>query len=137
VSQENVEIVERLFRGVNRRGHAADLDALVDEYFDPTVVWEGVDESLDRGPFRGRVEVLAHIRSWMETLDAFRSEPEQIIDAGENVVVVQRSHGILKGSNAEVETRFASVWGMRDRKVVSHKQYQHLAEALKAAGLEE
>jgi ketosteroid isomerase-like protein len=101
------------------------------------VVWEGADDSLDRGPFRGREEVLAHVRSWMATLDAFRSEPEEIIDAGEKVVVAQRSHGILKGSNTEVDVRFATVWKIRDGKVVSHKQFRHLAEALKAVGLTE
>jgi ketosteroid isomerase-like protein len=135
VSHENVEIVERLFGAFNSRG-PDELPALVDEFFDATVVWVGADDALDRGPFRGRKEVLSHIRSWMATLDAFRAEAEEIVDAGDTVVVTQRSHGVLKGSGAEVEVRFASVWEIRDGKVVSHEQYRHLAEALKAVGLE-
>jgi len=134
MSQANVEIIERLFAAFNRRD---DLAALVNQFFDPTVVWEGIDDALDRGPHRGREELLAHLRSSMATLDAFRTEPEEIIDAGENVVVAQRSHGVLKGSNTEVDQRFAIVWEIRDGKVVSHKQYRHLAQALKAVGLEE
>jgi ketosteroid isomerase-like protein len=137
VSQENVEIVRRGFDAFNRLGQVGDLAALIDEFYDADVVWEGADDAPDRGPFRGRDEVLAHVRSWSETLDAFRSEPEEIVDAGEKVVVVQYSHGILKGSNAEVGVRFASVWEVRGGRIVSVKQYQHRAEALKAVGLEE
>jgi ketosteroid isomerase-like protein len=135
MSQGNVEIIERLFDAVNSLGQTGDLAALVDEFFDADVVWEGVDEAPDRGPFCGRDQVLSHIRSWGETLDAFRSEPEEIIDAGEKVVVVQRSHGILKGSNAEVGLRFASVSELRQGRIVSLKQYRHRAEALEAVGL--
>ena len=92
---------------------------------------------MNRGPFRGREKLLAHLRSWMATLDAFRTEPEEIIDAGERVVVAQRSHGILKGSNTEIDQHFATVWEIRDGKVVSHKQYRYLAGARKAVGLGE
>jgi ketosteroid isomerase-like protein len=137
MSQANVENAERLFDQVNRDGQAAVSAAFVEEVFDANIVWEGIDDAPDRGPFRGRNEVLAHIRSWFETLDAFRSEPEEIIDAGEKVVIMHHSHGILKGSNAEVDMRFASVSEFRDGRIVSHKQYRHRAEALDAVGLGE
>jgi ketosteroid isomerase-like protein len=104
---------------------------------DADVVWEGMDDAPDRGPFRGRAEVLAHMRSWFETLDAFRSEPEEIVDAGEKVLVVHHSHGIPKGSHAEVDLRFASVSQVRDGRMVWHKQYRHRAEALEVVGLTE
>lgn len=137
MSQQNVESTERFLDAFNRLGQTGDPGALFDEYFDADVVWEGIDDAPDRGPFLGREEVLAHMRSWLQTLDAFRTEPEEIIDAGEYVVVVQRSHGILKGSNAEVDLRFASVTEVRDGRVVAHKRYRHRAEALEAIGLRE
>jgi ketosteroid isomerase-like protein len=124
-----------MFDRLNRGGQAGVSMAFVERFFDAAVVWEGMDEAPDRGPFRGRDELLAHIRSWFETLAAFRSEPEEIIDAGERFVVVHHSHGILKGSNAEVDMRFASVSEVRDGRIISHKQYRHRAEALEAVGL--
>jgi ketosteroid isomerase-like protein len=133
MSRDNVEVTERMFDQINRGGEAGFSVAFAEEFFDADVVWEGMDDAPDRGPFRGRAEVLAHMRSWFETLDAFRSEPEEIIDAGEKVLVVHHSHGILKGSNAEVELRFASVSQVRDGRMVWHKQYRHSAEALEAA----
>jgi ketosteroid isomerase-like protein len=137
MSQENVDFAERIFDQFNRMCQAGDPAAFVDEFFDSAVVWEGIDDAPDRGPFRGREAVIAHLRSWLETLGAFRSEPEEVIDAGDKVVVVQRSHGILKGSNAEVGLRFATVYAVRDARVVSVKQYRHRDEALKAVGLRE
>jgi ketosteroid isomerase-like protein len=136
MSPASVEAAERMFAEINRGGQAAISPAFVERYFDADVVWEGIDDAPDRGPFHGRDEVLAHLRSWFGTLDAFRSEPEEIIDAGERIVILHRSHGILRGSNAEVDLRFASVSEVRDGRIVSHKQYRRPADAFKAAGLE-
>jgi ketosteroid isomerase-like protein len=129
-----VETAQRMFAEINRGGQAAISPAFVERYFAADVVWEGMDDAPDRGPFHGRDEVLAHLRSWFQTLDAFRSEPEEIIDAGERIVIVHRSHGIMRGSNAEVDLRFASVSELRDGRIVAHKQYRRRAEALDAVG---
>jgi len=126
-----------MFAELNRGGQAAVTPAFVERHFDAEVVWEGMDDAPDRGPFRGREEVLLHLRSWFETLDAFRSEPEEIIEVGERIVIVHHSHGIMRGSNAEVDLRFASVSDLRDGRIASHKQYRRRAEALEAVGFAE
>ena len=135
MSREGVETAETMFAELNRGGIAAISPAFVERFFDSDVAWEGMDGAPDRGPFHGRAEVLEHLRSWVQTLDAFRSEPEEIIDAGERIVIVHRSHGILRGSNADVDLRFASVSEISDGRIISHKQYRRRAEALEAAGL--
>ncbi len=137
MSQEGVEKAELMFAELNRRGVAAISPAFLERFFDADVVWEGMDGAPDMGPFHGRAEVLDHLRSCFQALDAFRSEPEEIIDAGERIVIVHRSHGILRASNAEIDVRFASVSLCREGRIASHKQYRRRAEALEAAGLGE
>ena len=126
-----------MFAELNRGGIAVLSPAFVEKFFGTDVVWEGMDDAPDRGPFHGRDEVLDHLRSWFLTLDAFRSESEEIIQAGEKVVIVHHSHGILRSSNAEVDLRFASVSELRDGRIVAHKQYRRRGEAIEATVLTE
>ena len=135
MSQEGTADPQAMFAELNRGGIAAISRAFVERFFDAAVVWEGIDDAPDRGPFRGRSEVLNHLRSWCAALDAFRIEPEEVIDAGERIVIVHRSHGIMRGSNAEVSRTFASVSEMRNGRILTHSQYRRRSEALEAVGL--
>jgi ketosteroid isomerase-like protein len=64
----------------------------------------------------------------------FTIETEQIIDAGDDVVVI----GIARGTGASgvnVEWRQGYVWTVRDGKAVRFQWFNDPAEALEAAGL--
>jgi len=69
--------------------------------------------------------------------DDVRLSVEELIDAGDRVVVVLRLHGRVRGSTQEVEMSETHVLTMRDGKVTEIHEYQTKAEALKAVGLEE
>ena len=80
-------------------------------------------------------------RAWFAQLsDAFDDlgfEVEELIDAGDQVVVVNRATGSGKGSGAAVNLNFSNVWTLKGGKAVSAFSYDTHAEALEAAGLSE
>ena len=127
-----VRTLQAMFAELNRGGVDAISPAFVERYFDADVVWQSAGG--DARPLRGRAQVLEQLRSWGLAMDAFRSEPEEIIDAGELIVAVHHAHGVMRGSNAELDVRYASVSLVRDRVIVSRRQYRRLEEALAAAG---
>ena len=75
-----------------------------------------------------------------EDLDAWderRFEPEDFIDAGDRVVVLQREYRRGRGSGVELETQTAVVFEVRDGRVVRIQGYMDRALALEAVGLTE
>ncbi len=72
-------------------------------------------------------------------LDAFEStrvEPDEFIDTGDHVVVLQTGH--LRGRDGiEVTARVCLVWTCRDGAIVRICLYRQKREALEAAGLSE
>ena len=70
--------------------------------------------------------------------DQFRAEPLSIEDlGGEYVLVMVRYTGRGQSSGIEMDMTSASLYRMRDGKVVTMRDYSTRAEALEAAGLEE
>ena len=74
---------------------------------------------------------------WLEPWENYRTEIEELIDAGDQTVVLVRNYGRHKGSDAEVSLRAAAVWTVRDGKIARADFYTDRAEALEAAGLME
>jgi ketosteroid isomerase-like protein len=133
MSQENVEIVRLGYELLN----GGDLDGVLQlcatdfEFRDlPALPGSGVFIGHDA------------FRAWhAQLLDAFEDlhfEPQEFIDAGgDRVVVPNHATGQGKGSGADVEMHFSSVWTMRAGKFAKHIAYSDHAEALEAAGLSE
>ena len=134
MSQENVEIVKRSYEAFNRR----DWDR-ARELFDPDVELHGTIGGLEedvvvRGPDGIRQQFEIEVD---EVWEEHRIEPEKFIDAGEQVVVIQREYQRAKGSGVEIEGNTATVFDMRDGRIVRMQGYMDPAAALKAVGLSE
>ena len=129
MSQENLEIVRSIYRAVERGDYSSS------EWADPDI--EFVAQYEER-PLRG---VVAMQRSWREFLSAwkdFKAKPEEIIDAGERVLVLEKVGGRGRGSGAPAEgSRSATLFTFREGRVVRLAQYTDRAEALRVAGLRE
>jgi|SRR5579859_3527464 len=128
VSSENVEIVRRV-HAAWARGDFSPVDA-----FDPQVEFETV-RGVGHGVYHGLDEMR---RAWREILLSyghFRTEVEEIIDAGEKVVVLTVPVMRIKGAAAEVTQRTAVVWTMRNGKAVRLALHSDRDEALEEAGL--
>ncbi len=137
MSRENVEAVRRIYAAVSERD-----TAMVFDTYDPEVEWD-----FSRSPFvtlferrvyrgHGGIRDLAHERreeAWEDIVDHL----DELIDAGEHVVGVVTSRGRGRASGAEVQRTHASVWTIRNGKVVRVVWFPTREEAVKAAGLSE
>ena len=78
------------------------------------------------------------MREWLAPFESYYARPEEIIDAGEAVVVRLRQGGRGKQSGLEVKMPpYWLVYRLRDGGAVRIEFYRDQAEALKAVGLEE
>jgi uncharacterized protein len=59
-------------------------------------------------------------RDWWET---FTVEPEQFLDAREEVVVLRRHRGVAKGTGRPLDVPFVHVWTFRDGLAVRFRQF--------------
>jgi uncharacterized protein len=133
MSEENVEIVRRSFAAYDSGG----LDALA-EFWRPDIEWRAVEGYLDDvGLIRGPDELRQYYRQWEETFDAARTEIEELIEGGDQVVAVLRGVGRMKNSDAEIDVRYAVVISIRDGKIAGGREYATREQALEAAGLSE
>src|SRR2546422_5724782 len=101
MSQDNVEIVRRLWNAVERRDNHA-----VYALYDPAVVLESGNVGpleLGGGPYRGHDGVRQFLRNWLESFEPFQAKAGTFIEAGNAVVVGYRVSGRGKGSGADVE----------------------------------
>jgi ketosteroid isomerase-like protein len=133
MSQENVEIVRRIYREVSARVWEAPP-----ELFDPEYEVDLTDAGPDLGVIPGVEAAEAALRGYSETFEDFRIELVDVIHADEQrVVTVVRDGGRLKGSGSEVWNRFFHVWTFRDGRIVRRSSHTDENEALEAAGLRE
>lgn len=130
MSQENVEIARGGYEEFNRTG------TLPPELFEPNAEFDATRTLPDVGVLRGRERFLELIRDYSQSFEDFHVDAEEIVDAGNQVVVVVRDGGRLKGSESEIWNRFAHVWTMRSGKVVRWTAYPDREAALEAVGLE-
>jgi ketosteroid isomerase-like protein len=131
VSQENVEIVRRMYDAFDN----GDADAAL-AYFDTAVVMDAshrVDGRVAHGP----EELVATLGEWMGTWDEWREEVEAIRDAGDRVLVLSTQRGRGKGSGAEWENRFGMLYEIEGGKISRWTIYDDPQVALEVSGLRE
>jgi ketosteroid isomerase-like protein len=131
MSQENVEVVGRAIELLERR----DWHGMTD-LFDPSVELHGTVGGIEEGKvLRGPSQIRhAFETEDDEVWDEHRIEPQEFIDAGDRVVVLQREYQRSK-SGAELVIDTASILDLRDGRIVRIQGYMNPAEALEAAGL--
>jgi ketosteroid isomerase-like protein len=130
MSQENVEVVRAIYDGwlAGDPGY---------ERFDPEIAMA------ESRSLPGAVEAhgIAEVRRYIESFDKYwndiRFEPQEYIDAGDQVVVVARLVGQGKSSGVAVERTWSYVWTVRDGKALRMDGYAERAQALEAVGLSE
>ena len=130
MSEENVEIVRRLYEVANNAG----LEAVI-EFTHPDLEVVPPPNWLGRSTIRGRDEVLEFARQWRDAFEGFNVEAEKFVDSGDHVAVYVRDSGRIPGSDAEVDTRLIHVWTLSGGKAIRWQVFADEREALEAAGL--
>ena len=106
---EDVERLRSAYEAFNEGGVDAILERLA-----PDFQVRDRQTSPDRETRYGREGIKQLFDSYMEAFDALRLEPEEFLDAGDQVIVALRQHIRGKGSGAEVVGEIAHVWTVRD-----------------------
>src|SRR3954452_14749517 len=129
MSQENVELVRRAFEyEVSGHGTAEVLAS-----FDPYVVMKPVEEGASYG-----VEAIRdNFEHWQSAWENLEVTIEEIIDAGDRVILSARHRGRGRGSGIEIDARYYEVYSLSRGKIVRVDEYTERDEALEAAGLSE
>jgi ketosteroid isomerase-like protein len=136
MSQENVEIVRRLYDAWNRRDEE-ELLALSD----PEVEFVNSPTAVEPGTRRGTNEVLAATRTQWEFLREGRFELDRIFDRGAVIFVLARLSRLMPEGETRIEDRALTSWTIRDGRVVRTEVLgfgsSEVDKALEAAGLKE
>jgi ketosteroid isomerase-like protein len=133
MSEQNVELVRNVFAMIDG-GDAEAWDLLP-----PDLVIDLSRRLIDPVVLRGPDEMRAFYRDLDATwADGARLEVEELIDAGEKVLVLVRFSGRGKTSGAEVEALVWNLWTFRDGEPAGWTYFgEDRAEAFEAAGLSE
>jgi ketosteroid isomerase-like protein len=136
MSRENIELVRALqpdpqtniVEFFSRDLDDAALPLFTDDF---VCVIRGLSEQ-PRPGFRGLREGWI---DWLVPWESYRTEVEELIEAGDSVLVLVRDFGRRVGMASEIEMQAAALWTVRDGKVARAEFFPDRAEAYEAAGL--
>ena len=126
VSDENVDLVRRIYDAWDRQQSARDFISEDVEYVNPSYAVEG-------GTRRGR----GSFRVVRETYEDFEIAIERFVDAGgDDVVVLAHYTASGRGSGVPLSGEHGYVWTVRDDQAVRFRWFNSHREALDAAGVD-
>ena len=130
MSQENVEIVREVWAAFARFKFPA--DAFADE-----IEWHTARDLPDRETCRGPAAVQRMLAEGWSTVVDPGCEAEEVLDAGNCVVVRWRGWGKGRTSGVPVDWHEAHTYALRDGLIAEVREFRTWPEALEAAGLRE
>jgi uncharacterized protein len=121
MSQENINLINHLYEAFNHGNFPAVLDL-----FDPAIEWIAADNSplADRSPYYGLDEVREGV--FMRIAAGFPGltiRVDELIDAGEKIVVLGVYHGVRKLTGKQIQVQVAHIWTIAAGRVVKFQQY--------------
>jgi ketosteroid isomerase-like protein len=129
VSRENLDAVRAMFQAFNEGDYARCFD-----YIDPNVEWEDPRGIPGGGVHRGHDGVSAWFGRWLAAWDDFGVDVEEMIDAGEHVVVSERLRGTGRSSGVPIDQSWTAVYALREGRIVRRTDYPDVEQALAAIG---
>ena len=133
MSQENVEIVRRVFElGASREAAATAL-----ELYDQELVWDVSRLGLvfGRGIYHGRQGLRDWFGQWYGAWENARNELEDLIEAEGHVISIHTQRAVGRDSGIQVELQQFAVWTLLDRKIIRVTWFRTLDGAMSAAGV--
>jgi ketosteroid isomerase-like protein len=126
VSEQDVELVRRVFDAINRR----DVQTMLDAYHPDADMSTLTSELVHGKAYRGHTGIREYFSSFADVWEELRLEPEEIRDLGGRILVVGRWSSRGKGSGADVESPAAWIFAVRDGRIVFSRAYRDAEEAL-------
>ncbi len=125
MSEENVELVRAGFAAYNR----GDLDAVLETH-DVDVEYV----TLLLGNHRGKEALRRLFEENRETLTGYSLDPEELIDAGDQVVAVVRLGGAGRVSEITLDDRIAFLFTIQDGLLIRQQTFRNKDDAIEASG---
>lgn len=115
----NVELIKGLYQSFA----AGDIESVL-ALFDPQILWIESDGLPYSGTFVGPEAIVQGVfgkigAEW----DNFSARVDEFIDAGDQVVTLGADSGTFKATGKSMSAPAASVWTLRDGKIVKFVQY--------------
>jgi ketosteroid isomerase-like protein len=136
MSEENVEIVRRIYDAVERRDAVTPFEIYAED-----IVWDQSNwrrAALDpKQVYRGHEGVR---EAWRESLAAWGQidfEVEELIEVGDKVFAVIQEREVGRASGVPVESSHLAVWTLAGGKVTRLQVFDDRQAAERAAGLSE
>jgi ketosteroid isomerase-like protein len=136
MSQENVEFVRQGYEAINLAiASGEDLLPLMENInIAPDIV---VQMGVLEGTFHGREDFKRFIEGQLALFEDLRCDPEELIDAGDHIVVPMCMSGKARSTGLPFEYHAIHVWTVRGGKWTRLRLYESREKALEAAGLRE
>jgi ketosteroid isomerase-like protein len=132
MSQENVDAVRRSNQAFNE----GDLEKALELFDYDAVYYEQPGNPLDTGEvLQGRDQIQDSVSSYIAEFPDFRSEIDELLEAEEKVVCIQRWTGTGRGSGIPTEFEEVILYSFENGKVTEARVYPDRASALGAAGM--
>jgi ketosteroid isomerase-like protein len=124
VAEADVALVREVYAAFER----GDLDGVVDA-LDPEIEWIEPDGYFPgaQGVFHGRDDVRRIFELYPRLWERFDVTPEELIDAGDHVVMVGTERGVARDTGKEFTGRVCNVWTLRDGKAVRLRIFKDTA----------
>ena len=102
----------------------------------PEVVQYGTRGGIDQDRvFRGREAVMAYWNEIGEAWESLRYEPERVVGVDDVVLALWRETARSRHSDVELESSTATIFRIRDGRIIEVRGYMDRDEALRAAGV--
>ena len=140
MSEETVEFVKTLLP----RPEFDILEAFesrwprVREFYEPRAhadLESGFVRAGERASYRGLDGFRQTWRDWLEPWDSYRTETVEIVDCGDDVLVLVHDYGRRRGMSVEVRLLGAAVWTVREGKLARAFFYTDREDAVRDVGL--
>jgi ketosteroid isomerase-like protein len=138
MSAENMAIVRRIWE-LYAQGTPAAVAATYDEgLLAPDSTFTPAEEVPGKETYVGREGFMKFLRGWDAEFGEWSLQVEEIIDAGDDrVVVLLHQFGQGRTSGVPVEARFGTVYRLDGGQVIERRDYPDPTKAIEAAGLSE
>jgi ketosteroid isomerase-like protein len=141
-SQEpNLALVRRAYEAFNRWGADPRGEPLssqdVESLLHPDITFETYANSPEAGVYRGRDAVIAYNQRLFEQFESVRIEVEELVPAGNRVLVISRQHAVPRAGAAAMVVPVVETWAIRDGLLAERRTFPTRSEGLEAVGLPE
>lgn len=131
MTDENREVVQR--------GHEARTRGRIGDWLetlDPEIEWDISGYPVAGFPQRGsgRNEFVAHVTKYWSLWNDYTQDVKEMVEAGDDVVVVLREHARLRNSDADLEREVAAVWTIEGGRRVRFRAFASREDAMSALG---